>query len=53
MLFDLPNHNELYQALLNRDPRFDGQTYMAVLTTGMFCRLTCPARKPKSENCSF
>ena len=53
MLFDLPNHNELYQALLKRDPRFDGQTYVAVLTTGVFCRLTCPARKPKPENCTF
>ena len=53
MLFDLPNHKELYQALLKRDPRFDGQTYVAVLTTGVFCRLTCPARKPKPENCTF
>lgn len=52
MLFDLPNHNELYRALLKRDPRFDGQTYVAVLTTGVFCRLTCPACKPKPENCS-
>ncbi|MDA9372243.1 bifunctional transcriptional activator/DNA repair enzyme AdaA [Porticoccaceae bacterium] len=53
MLFDLPNHHELYQALLKRDPRFDGQTYVAVLTTGVFCRLICPARKPKPENCNF
>jgi AraC family transcriptional regulator of adaptative response/methylated-DNA-[protein]-cysteine methyltransferase len=52
MLFDLPNHNELYQALLKRDPRFDRQTYVAVLTTGVFCLLTNPARKPKPENCS-
>ena len=52
-LFDLPNHNERYQALLNRNPRFEGQTYVALLTTAMFCRLTSPARKPKPENCSF
>ena len=22
-------------------------------TTGVFCRITCPARKPKTENCTF
>jgi AraC family transcriptional regulator of adaptative response/methylated-DNA-[protein]-cysteine methyltransferase len=53
MLFDLPDHPTLYQALLDRDPAYDGQAYVAVTTTGIFCRLTCPARKPKSENCRF
>jgi len=53
MLFDLPDHSTLYQALIERDERFDGQAYVCVGTTGVFCRLTCPARKPKSENCRF
>ncbi|MFY0680167.1 MAG: bifunctional transcriptional activator/DNA repair protein Ada [Thalassovita sp.] len=53
MLFDLPNHDTLYQALLDRDARYEGQAYVCVATTGVFCRLTCPARKPKSENCRF
>lgn len=53
MLFDLPNHDTLYRALLDRDCRYDGQAYVCVSTTGIFCRLTCPARKPKSENCTF
>ncbi len=53
MLFDLPDHNTLYEALLNRDPAYDGQAYVGVSTTGVFCRLTCAARKPKSENCTF
>lgn len=53
MLFSLPDHPTLYAALLARDARFDGQAYVCVSTTGIFCRLTCPARKPKSENCSF
>jgi AraC family transcriptional regulator of adaptative response/methylated-DNA-[protein]-cysteine methyltransferase len=26
---------------------------VGVTSTGVFCRLTCPARKPKSENCRF
>ncbi|WP_176082720.1 trifunctional transcriptional activator/DNA repair protein Ada/methylated-DNA--[protein]-cysteine S-methyltransferase [Martelella sp. HB161492] len=53
MLFDLPDHETLYQALLARDPHYDGQAYVCVATTGIFCRLTCPARKPRRENCSF
>lgn len=42
-----------YQALKARDSRFDGRFYTAVLSTGIFCRPTCPARTPKVENCSF
>lgn len=53
MLFDLPDHDTLYKALLDRDGAYDGQAYVCVSTTGVFCRLTCPARKPKSENCTF
>ena len=53
MLFDLPDHATLYAALLARDDRFDGQAYVCVSSTGIFCRLTCPARKPKAENCTF
>lgn len=53
MLFNLPDHAALYQALLDRDPRYDGQAFVCVSSTGIFCRLTCPARKPKRENCTF
>lgn len=53
MLFDLPDHATLYQALLDRNADYDGQAYVGVATTGVFCRLTCPARKPKRENCTF
>lgn len=53
MLFDLPSHDTLYAALLARDDRFDGQAYVCVASTGVFCRLTCPARKPRPENCTF
>lgn len=53
MLFQLPDHDTLYQALLDRDPGFDGRAYVGVASTGVFCRLTCPARKPKFENCRF
>lgn len=53
MLFDLPDHASLYQALLDRDDTYDGRVYVCVSSTGVFCRLTCPARKPKAENCTF
>ncbi|MCA3739196.1 MAG: bifunctional transcriptional activator/DNA repair protein Ada [Phenylobacterium sp.] len=53
MLFDLPNQETLYTALLARDNRFDGQAFVCVSSTGVFCRLTCPARKPRLENCIF
>ena len=53
MLFDLPDPDTLYAALLDRDARFDGLVFVCVASTGIFCRLTCPARKPKRENCSF
>lgn len=53
MFFDLPNEETLYAALLDRDPAYDGRAYVGVTSTGIFCRLTCPARKPKRENCRF
>lgn len=49
----IENDDRLYQALLNRDPAYDGRYYVGVASTGIFCRLTCPARKPKRENCTF
>lgn len=53
MLFDLPDHDILYEALVARDERYDGRAYVCVASTGVFCRLTCPARKPLSGNCTF
>ena len=41
------------QARLSRDPRFDGQFFVGVKTTGIYCRPICPANSPKSENVSF
>lgn len=53
MLFDLPDPETPYAALLARNERFDGQVFVCVASTGVLCRLTCPARKPKRENCTF
>ena len=40
-------------ALLERDASFEGVFYVCVKTTGIFCRPTCPARKPRPENVEF
>jgi AraC family transcriptional regulator of adaptative response/methylated-DNA-[protein]-cysteine methyltransferase len=44
---------EFYQAVLDRNSHYEGTFFIAVKTTGIFCRPTCPARKPKFENCEF
>jgi len=41
------------RARLARDPRFDGRFYVAVLTTGIYCRPICPARPPAEENVRY
>ena len=41
-----------YKAMLSKDYRFDGKFYVAVKTTGIYCRPICPAR-PKRENIEF
>lgn len=52
-LFALPDPATLHAALLARDPSFEGRAWVGVTTTGVFCRLTCPARKPLAENCRW
>jgi AraC family transcriptional regulator of adaptative response / DNA-3-methyladenine glycosylase II len=41
------------RARLSRDARFDGQFFVGVITTGIYCRPICPANIPKSENVCF
>ena len=43
----------MYNALLRKDSSFEGLFVVAVKTTGIFCRPTCTARKPKRENVEF
>ncbi len=42
-----------YRALQARDARFDGHFFVAVRSTGVYCRPVCPARTPRRENCLF
>jgi AraC family transcriptional regulator, regulatory protein of adaptative response / DNA-3-methyladenine glycosylase II len=42
-----------YRALRTRDARFDGVFFVAVHTTGIYCRPICPAQTPKLEHITF
>ena len=42
-----------YRAASGRDPRFDGRFFLGVTTTGIYCRPSCPARKPLRRNSVF
>lgn len=47
-------NTEIYkQARLSRDPRFDGKFFIAVKSTGIFCRTICPARLPLEKNVTY
>ena len=47
------DHDACYRAMSLRDARFDGRFFIAVRTTGIYCRPICPARTPRSENVVF
>ena len=42
-----------YEAVVARDNRYDGTLFFAVKTTGVYCRPSCPARRPRRENVRF
>jgi AraC family transcriptional regulator of adaptative response/methylated-DNA-[protein]-cysteine methyltransferase len=42
-----------WEVALNRDTSMDGLFVIAVRTTGIYCRPSCPARRPKRENVTF
>lgn len=43
----------LDRARISRDPRFDGRFFIAVKTTGIYCRPVCPAPSPKKVNIHY
>jgi AraC family transcriptional regulator of adaptative response/methylated-DNA-[protein]-cysteine methyltransferase len=42
-----------WRAVLKRDARFDGKVFFAVRSTGIYCRPSCPARRPRREQVVF
>src|SRR5215813_916885 len=42
-----------WQAVVGRDASHDGQFFFGVSSTGVYCRPSCPAKRPRRENVSF
>lgn len=49
----LPDTGTMYEALVKKDTRFEGIFFAAIKTTGIFCRPSCTARKPRPENVEY
>ena len=49
----IPPRQEMEQAFLRSDGTYDGIFFTGVRTTGIFCRPSCTARKPRVENVEF
>jgi AraC family transcriptional regulator of adaptative response/methylated-DNA-[protein]-cysteine methyltransferase len=45
--------NTRWTAVLERDPESDGEFVFAVRTTGIYCRPSCPARRPLRDRVAF
>lgn len=58
MVFDMPRRDNSpsdlqWQAVLARDHAHDGAFVFAVTSTGVYCRPSCPSRRPRRENVLF
>lgn len=49
----MPPTPEMERAYLERDASYNGLFFLGVRTTGIFCRPTCPARKPLPKNVEY
>ena len=50
---EIEEETERWAAVLARDSRADGLFFYGVVTTGIYCRPTCPARRPQRGNVAF
>jgi AraC family transcriptional regulator of adaptative response/methylated-DNA-[protein]-cysteine methyltransferase len=49
----MPSEREMKKAVYSKDSSYDGIFFAAVKTTNIFCRPSCPARKPLEKNIVF
>src|SRR5258708_12880113 len=49
----VPTAARRWQAVLDRDTSLDGTFVFGVSSTGIFCRPSCPAKRPRRENVNF
>ena len=47
------NQDEQWQAVIARDGRYDGQFVFAVSSTHVYCRPSCPSRRPHRDRVTF
>jgi len=47
------SQEDRWKAILARDKRFDGAFVYGVHSTGIYCRPSCPARRPRQDRVSF
>ena len=47
------NETGRFQAMVSRDPLWDGRFDYAVNSTGVFCRPSCPSRRPHRDRVIF
>lgn len=47
------DRHALDRARLSRDPRFDGKFFIAVTSTGIYCRPVCPSPTSKNQNVRY
>jgi AraC family transcriptional regulator of adaptative response/methylated-DNA-[protein]-cysteine methyltransferase len=47
------NNDRFWSAVVARDPGHDGKFVFAVSSTGVYCRPSCAARRPRRENVTF
>src|SRR5213596_1328198 len=52
---DMSHASEIrqWEAVMSRDPNQDGRFVFAVSSTGVYCRPSCPSRRPRRENVIF
>ena len=53
MITDRSAHEELYKKIITRNAQYDDVFFFAVTSTGVYCRPSCPARRPLNKNCQF
>ncbi|MGP4844461.1 bifunctional DNA-binding transcriptional regulator/O6-methylguanine-DNA methyltransferase Ada [Marinobacter sp. 1Y8] len=49
----MPDPDQCWMAVCDRDSQADGRFFYGVITTGIFCRPACPSRRPNRENVRF
>jgi AraC family transcriptional regulator of adaptative response/methylated-DNA-[protein]-cysteine methyltransferase len=52
-MIDLETEDDRWRAVLDRDRTADGRFVYAVASTGVFCRPSCPSRRPRRERVAF